>query len=519
MKKGLKILLVLMLFLYFPKVKAITITTDPSMTYGSGYQLVTNTGEFRVYIEGVGEYDNSQFAAYKIIDVYYNKSTDSLKYKFTANFQNFLNSSSTYNSVTIDSFFNMFLGSSVYFSDKYNNITSDNVIAGGYYESHEFGRIMSAYATYIRTNLLNRSGVELGSSGKLTSAPLSPYRHTSLAVGTYLILPTSADFVYSVMVDSIQLKKKNNEWVIDTGNVVSKKSEASIHNTLTQGSESSSDISVKCGDFIQGKVAVSLPLYPADSSNRRVEIVLGKYSKFSSITADTYKISGMDIVKENTTWVLKKNSQKVGTLAYTSGKVRIFLDDIRGLGNNLEITYPVEPLDASTAILGNKGNSREVSLIMRDPYVGSSENGDATINYNFKIFTYALQITGTTGARFTVTKNGNSIGTVSIGSNGLGELKGIQAGTYTIEQTTAPPGYTKLPESKTLKVGNGGTEVSGKDGYYNITMTNNILAILPYTGSKGTIIFTIAGVLLTLLSIIILIIYKKKKQKNEIEII
>ena len=67
MKKGLKILLVLMLFLYFPKVKAITITTDPSMTYGSGYQLVTNTGDFRVYIEGVGEYDNSQFAAYKII--------------------------------------------------------------------------------------------------------------------------------------------------------------------------------------------------------------------------------------------------------------------------------------------------------------------------------------------------------------------------------------------------------------------------------------------------------------------
>ena len=36
MKKGLKILLVLMLFLYFPKVKAITITTDPSMTYGIG---------------------------------------------------------------------------------------------------------------------------------------------------------------------------------------------------------------------------------------------------------------------------------------------------------------------------------------------------------------------------------------------------------------------------------------------------------------------------------------------------
>ena len=38
MKKGIKILLVLMLLLYLPKVKAITITTDASNTYGSGYQ-------------------------------------------------------------------------------------------------------------------------------------------------------------------------------------------------------------------------------------------------------------------------------------------------------------------------------------------------------------------------------------------------------------------------------------------------------------------------------------------------
>ena len=56
-------------------VNAITITTNSSVTSGTGYQLVTNLGDFTIYNEG-NSYDNTQFKAYKLVDVFYNKSTD-----------------------------------------------------------------------------------------------------------------------------------------------------------------------------------------------------------------------------------------------------------------------------------------------------------------------------------------------------------------------------------------------------------------------------------------------------------
>ncbi len=131
------------------------------------------------------------------------------------------------------------------------------------------------------------------------------------------------------------------------------------------------------------------------------------------------------------------------------------------------------------------------------------------------IIIYALQITGTNGAEFKITdSSGVSKGTITIGSDGIGELKGLKSGTYTVTQTKAPAGYALISGSQTVKVGTGGTPVSGKDGYYNITMRNSILAILPFTGSMGTLIFTIIGTLLIISSIELIIRYKKKNKEN-----
>ena len=60
-------------------------------------------------------------------------------------------------------------------------------------------------------------------------------------------------------------------------------------------------------------------------------------------------------------------------------------------------------------------------------------------------------------------------------------------------------------------MGVGGTQVSGKNGYYNITLKNTVPAVLPYTGSLGTIIFTVIGTIFIVVSIIFLIIYRKRK--------
>ena len=55
-------------------------------------------------------------------------------------------------------------------------------------------------------------------------------------------------------------------------------------------------------------------------------------------------------------------------------------------------------------------------------------------------------------------------------------------------------------------------EVPNKVGYYGITMLNTIPALLPFTGGVGTIIFTVSGVLITILAIVLVIVYKRRKK-------
>ena len=487
-------------------VDAITITTNSSVTSGTGYQLVTNLGDFTIYNEG-NSYDNTQFKAYKLVDVFYNKTTDSIKYQFTSDFQNYLTNFSPIRGISIDTFMSMNKGGAS-FSSNYYNVLSDNVITGGHLTSNEFAELMSYYANYIRE--YSASGFSISSSGSLSASPYYPYKTDRLPVGTYLILPRSADYVYAVMVDSVQLKKKNNEWVIDPGNIAAKKSEASIYHTFIQGSENSNAISVNCGKSLQGKLNVAIPTYPANTtSEKRVEIIINNVG--SDFVTD-YQISGMNITNEKyiSSSGINVGNTSVGTIDKSGSTLTLSFPDVSKIPTSFEITYKASPLNVSNAVLGGSGNKRQASMVLRDPYFSSSP-ADATLTSTSTLYTYAAQITGTTGAVFSIKKNNTLIGSITIGSNGIGELKGLQTGTYTVEQTQAPSGYTILNGTNTLKVGVGGTQVSGKNGYYNITLKNTVPAVLPYTGSLGTIIFTVIGTIFIVVSIIFLIIYRKRK--------
>ena len=79
---------------------ATTITVDngQSLASDAGSYLVTNTGELRV--DGVQTGD--ALSAYRILDTYYNESTNQISYDFTDDFKGFLTQSSTYRDMTIE---------------------------------------------------------------------------------------------------------------------------------------------------------------------------------------------------------------------------------------------------------------------------------------------------------------------------------------------------------------------------------------------------------------------------------
>ena len=104
------------------------------------------------------------------------------------------------------------------------------------------------------------------------------------------------------------------------------------------------------------------------------------------------------------------------------------------------------------------------------------------------------------------------------------EFKGLSAGTYYIEETVNPDGYTKLvnpvvvvitlDSDKTFTVTQDGEAVTAnKYGYYTVQVANYKGSAMPSTGGIGTIIFISCGVVLFLAAAIVLV--TKKRMYNE----
>ena len=118
--------------------------------------------------------------------------------------------------------------------------------------------------------------------------------------------------------------------------------------------------------------------------------------------------------------------------------------------------------------------------------------------------------------------------TKTVGSDGILDLKGLGAGTYTLHETVAPEGYNLLtddyivtitfneaPEGEepywtaTYKFGEDGEEapltLDTTTGMFPIEIVNNSGAELPSTGGIGTTIFYVVGTVLVLGAAVILI--------------
>ncbi len=530
MERKLKIVSCLVFFLFLLinctlNVEAINITTNNETYSGdSSYKKVTNTGNFKIYTSSNGS-DKTVFRLYKVVDVYYNSSQDALKYQFTTIFQQFLNNSSycpsKFRDLTIERYMTLNQGDAVRDDlNYYSGVEDSNVVSGGNLSSNDFAELMSEFAEYIRVQRIV-SDATLSNFDRVNI----PYVDgSSIPVGTYLALPTYNELntfgatVFGVMVDSVRLEKNGSSWELKDAKILAKSSSSFLRHRIYVENTLSTYIDTSFNTSIEGKISFDIPTYPAnaiDTAYRSITVTIDKVRDESGwLTFITSGFSTFDM--SSTGGTIKYNNEIVGNVTRnnTTGQVVIEFRSISTLPRTIEFNYHAEKLNSTNSVMGP--NRRTATLKFSDPYTASNDAAEkSSDSQSVTIYTYALQVTGTNGAEFKVTdSSGTAMGTVTIGNDGIGELKGLKSGTYTVTQTKAPAGYALLSGSQTIKVGNGGTSVSGKDGYYNITMRNSILAILPFTGSMGTLIFTIIGSLLIISSIVFIIRYKKKNKEN-----
>ncbi len=209
---------------------------------------------------------------------------------------------------------------------------------------------------------------------------------------------------------------------------------------------------------------------------------------------------------------------------------------IAGTGNKntANVEYSNDPSDTTST--GTSTDS-ETTTYTYQITIDKHDNSATPVQLPGAVFTLkdstnavvGLIATGTPN-EYRVAKPGETaVTTVTTPDSGLITIKGLEAGTYYLEEVTAPTGYNKLGADITIVVapsvtgtapdtvtvyGTPNYTVDGTDqaNSSTINVVNTKGAVLPTTGSIGTIGLTIAGVAIVILGIVFT--SRKKKTKT-----
>ena len=496
-KRILSLLVAIFTFGLVLNVDAASITTGSTKgTVDTNSYIVTNDAALMVTNAPVSD----TLAAYKILDTFYNASTNVITYEFTSNFKAFLASSSTYKNLTVD---------------EYYNLTSGDITSGSTRTSSTLDRLASAYASYVKTNSVIGADLTYDAGEGATG--------TVLPAGAYLVLPKVTNSVYAVMVGNIIPTANGNDWTIDDATIVAKVANASVVKSVGSIGHVAGtyDIGEEFSYFLVGGV----PQYPTNATNKvyTMKDIIGAGLDFSAISNF--------VVKDGETSLLVKSD---GTVVNASGNT---VATITISGKNLTIAFNVDYVTSTTvtveykaklnnsAVLGDTGNLNSATLTYsNDPY------GTGTITSNVaqtSVFTYGVEVLiyangdkskVLSGVKFEVYSDASltkKLGEMTTDSTGRGRLPGLAEGTYYLKQVSTASGYTLPKDAITIKVKLEGSTPGSVDGYYEAEVAAFEAGTLPFTGGPGTILYTVIGMITIVSAILLFVLYARKKKQEQ----
>ena len=499
--KNKVILLILSVFLFIGivNVSAISVGSETG-TSDTGSKIITDTATLSI----TGVVSGDQLMAYKILDAFYNQTTDVITYEFTDDFQEFLKQSSTYQKLKVDDLY---------------SYSSGNINTGSTLSNSDIDKLARAYAGYIKSHSV--SGTQMNVSGTTASA--------TLQAGSYLVLPTATSRIYAVMVGNLDFSASGNSWVINNEEIVAKVSDADISKSI--GEEGYDSGSYSIGDDIPFIINGSVPQYPINATNKVYTITdtLSEGLDFNGVSSVIIKDGDVTLTTASDGKVTNTSGEEVAVISIDGRKMTITFNVNYVDSTTITINYTAR-LNDNAGLGANGGNSNNATLTYsNDPYgTGSSttvpEEGDGQVTvllYGLEIYKYAADGNAALeGAEFTIYKDAElqqAVGVVSTNASGIAQYKGLAAGTYYVKETKAPTGYRLDGSIISAKIGpgEGSLENADTEGYYRLEVSNEKVGLLPVTGGIGTVIITLIGLVIVASAVYFFFIYRKKKENQE----
>lgn len=489
--------------------------------------------------------------AYKVINVNFN--TDSQQpvdpvYTWDANVAAWLREHDAYKS---------------YVEENGNGVTTDFTGAS------DIEQFVDELASAIKSEEVRVSAYK---SGNLADSTGGSYEFEGMEMGAYLILVTGGVKIYSPIFTNVypsfnEELGENGGWELAAPEVsVTAKSE-------TPGLvKDVDDPTVAIGDTVKYTVTITVPQYPNNALDKRFAFG-DRLPEGLSLVGDSVKIyAGSTEDDDNviTTYFEATEKEELDegvTFEYYAKDYDNLMREHPGLTTIL-VTYNAA-VDSDAYDYKDGMENTAYLEYDNDPY---DNTGYRTIEDKEKVYTYALEITKRDddgeevvylpGAEFTL-KRHDSEGTMKFvkesdgiyhvaaqdeantavervvsNSEGIIQIKGLDVGTYTLTEVKAPDGYTLPSNPNTTitlsegekpdgtldsikadgtKVIKGSVGVDGTDDNQgNVGISNSTSDFdLPQTGGIGTVIFTVAGILIMSGAVILLVTASKKKSNHK----
>lgn len=478
------------------------------MSVFAAERAVTPASTASITIENAVE--NDVLAAYKVIDITYNETSNHVSYAWNSAFADYFAQT---NSVTNSA-------NQAYTVEQFAALTDD---------SDALKTLLAGLPNYIANKAIAPVDTQTVASGGTAT-------FADLAMGEYFIRPTSSTSVYQLMLQKIEPKVEedsegNPGYVIDDVTFTAKKEEVTITKTADK-------TSVTKNEKVAYTVTVDIPTYGTGATDKSfyVSDLLP-----DGLTIDTASINVKigDAAVDSTAYTLDATA----TTGYTF-KLSVTTDQYADKwaengGKQLVITYSATLNNDNTTAVNAKETNTATFDYSFYPYV---ENSHKQKTDTVDVTTFAIKIdkyvdgsptTKLSGAKFDLyrtatqaevdaglavqvphtTINGIKLASdVVTNASGVATFEKYEAnGTkydYYLVETQAPHGYNILAEAVKVNFTDADVETTG--GVYTVEVPNSSGITLPITGGEGIVIFTVIGIALMVGAVILFVIFRKK---------
>lgn len=484
------------------------------MSVFAAQSKVTASSTASITINSAVEHD--VLAAYKVVDIAYNETNNTLTYAWNSDFADYFAGTTSYNATA-------------YTVEQFDALTDD---------SDTLKSLLAGLPNYIS----NRSITPVDTPQTVAADGTATF--ANLAMGEYFIRPTSTTSVYQLMLQKVEPTVAEVDgkqtYVIDDVTFNAKHKGVSVTKTadktsVTKNEKVTYTITVEIPTYATGAVDKSFyvsDLLPdgltLDTDSIKVQIdgtdvdtaayTLDKRPNTTTEPYYTFKLS-VDTDKYAASWAANGGKQLVITYTAT-------LNDNNTTAVNVQETNTVTFDYSNYPYVENSHKQKTDTVdvttfaIKIDKYVNGDE-GAKLANAKFDLYRTATQaeIDAGTSVEIPLTSiQGIKLeGDKVTDANGVATFEKYEAnGTkydYYLVETQAPSGYNILNNAE--KVNFTDSDVATTEGVYTVKVPNKSGIQLPITGGTGTVIFTIIGIALMVGAVMLFVVSRKKAKESK----